>query len=79
MIRTRMLESVEKLKRYTTPDNWTADAIVTQLLLDMPEIAALDGLKCRDCGANQTELDQIIGDGLCVLCRDTEETHAVPV
>lgn len=79
MIRTRMLKSVEKLKRYTTPDNWTADAIVTQLLLDLPEIAALDGLKCRDCGANQTELDQIIGDGLCVLCRETEETYALPV
>jgi len=44
--------------------------------MDVPEIASLDGLKCRECGANQTELDQIIGDGLCQLCRDVPE--AVP-
>lgn len=66
-----MVESVEKLRRYSTPDKWTAETIVQQILMDIPEIGSLDGLKCRDCGANQTELDQIMGDGLCDLCRDT--------
>lgn len=78
-IRERMLESVEKLRRYATSDMWTPDTIVQQILIDIPEIAALDGLKCRDCGANQTELDTVIGDGLCDLCRDTGEQEAVPV
>jgi hypothetical protein len=76
MIRVRMLESVEKLRRYSTPDKWTPETIVEQILVDNPDIAALDGLRCRDCGANQTELDQIMGDGLCDLCRDTGQ--AVP-
>jgi hypothetical protein len=76
MIRERMLESVERLHRYATPDKWSPETIVQQILVDIPEIAALDGLKCRDCGANQTELDQIMGDGLCDFCRDTGQ--AVP-
>lgn len=66
-----MVESVERLRRYTTPDKWTPETIVQQLLVDIPEIAALDGLVCGDCGANQTELDRMMGDGLCDLCRDT--------
>ena len=76
MIRTRMVESVDKLRRYGDPETWTPETIVQQILMDVPEIASLDGLKCRECGANQTELDQIIGDGLCQLCRDVPE--AVP-
>jgi hypothetical protein len=78
MIRDRMIESVQQLRRYNTPDQWTPETIVAQLLIDVPEIAALDGLQCRDCGANQTELDRVIGDGLCDLCRDTDELQAVP-
>lgn len=78
MIRQRLIDSITHLHRYTTPDNWTPESIAQQILSDIPEIAALDGLKCRDCGANQSELDQIIGDGLCDLCRDVDEYQAVP-
>lgn len=78
MIRDRITESIAKLARYTTPDKWTPETITAQILMDIPEIAALDGVKCRDCGANLTELDHVIADGLCDLCRDTS-AQAVPV
>lgn len=76
MIRDRLIEAVDQLRRYTTPDQWTNEQIADAILTAIPEVAAIDGLKCRDCGANQSELDQIIGDGLCDLCRDTAE--AIP-
>lgn len=77
MIRDRLIESIKKLERYSSSANWTPEGLAAQILMDIPEIAALDGLRCRDCGANQTELDTVIGDGLCELCRDTDQ-QAVP-
>ena len=77
MIRQRLVDSITKLQRYSTPDKWTAETIAAQILMDIPEVAGLDGLKCRECGANQTELDTVIGDGLCDLCRDVD-AQAVP-
>lgn len=76
MIRNRLIDAVDQLRRYTTPVLWTNEDIADAILSAIPEVAAIDGLKCRDCGANQTELDQIVGDGLCDLCRDTAQ--AVP-
>ena len=76
MIRDRMLEAVAQLRRYSEPDRRTAEEIVDAILVAVPEIRGLDGLHCRDCGGNLTELDLATKDGLCALCRDVAE--AVP-
>lgn len=75
-IRERIIASVERLQRYAQPEAWTPESIAAQILTDIPEIAGLDGLHCRDCGGNLTELDLATRDGLCTLCRDI--TEAVP-
>lgn len=77
MIRERMLDAVAKLRRYSEPEAWTDEEIVSAILVEIPEIAGLDGLHCRECGGNLTELDLASRDGLCALCRDVYE--AVPV
>ena len=76
MIRDRIINAITETRRYRPVEECTPDVLADAILTAVPEIAGIDGLKCRDCGANQTELDQIIGDGLCDLCRDTAQ--AVP-
>lgn len=75
-IRDRIVSAIDDLRRYHPAEAWTADEIADKILVEIPEIRGLDGLQCRDCGGNLTELDVASRDGLCTLCRDIAE--AVP-
>ena len=76
MIRDDIINAVASLRRYTTADQWTDEQIADAILLAVPQIRGLDGLHCHECGGNLTELDLVLSDGLCGLCRDVQQ--AVP-
>lgn len=70
MIRDRITTAIADHRRYASLEDHTPEQLADAILAAVPEIAALEQQRCRECGGNLVELDLALGEGLCALCRD---------